>query len=386
VEARNEGFRIQNGLFNKARKYVQQIAGNSSHLHEKAYAIYLLTKSGTVTTSYISNWEKLKDTMEAKVSYHQDLADAYIASSYLLLKQEKKALSMVSDLKVGSGGRAFYRYYSSVQRDGGLLYLLSNHFPDLALKLEAEALDKMVGEVRKGNYNSLSSSFAILGIDAYSRLFKKEDLEKLKIFAHTMIEGKKDRRPLDITNGKISELELDLSLTGLEVEYQGEKPLYISLSHAGFDKSRKDSEIQSNMIIKKEFQNIDGNKITKIKIGEEGIVELDIKSLGSSYSDVAIVDLLPGGFDLVIDNSKTGAAGLNVSVKGTTLETDYIDAREDRVILYSNISPVSRKFRFKVKAVSEGKFTFPGAAAEGMYNTDLKYVGKEFSVTVLGAN
>lgn len=386
IEAKEEGFRVPDPLFKKAQTFVKNIADKSDHQLEKAYGIYLLTRAGVVTTAFISEWEQTLAETQKVSGYNQDLASAYIASSYALLKQDKKAISMISGIRLNEEGKRYYRYYSSLQREGGILYLLSNHFPDQARKLDPDNLERLIGIVKEGNYTSLSSSFLILGLDAYSRLFAGVEIENLKIKAHYLKDGKKTANYLDLEKIKGGEVDLDLDLSNLDVEYEGEKPLYISLSHGGFDHARKDSEVQSGVIIKKVLTDLKGNKIEKLKTGEEGIIELEITSKTCECTDVAIVDMLPGGFDLVVDNEKQGSGGLNIALEGSTLVTDYVDAREDRVILYSSISRNKKIFKYKVKAVSEGQFTIPGTFAEGMYDTTIKFVGKQFPVKVGAAN
>jgi uncharacterized protein YfaS (alpha-2-macroglobulin family) len=107
--------------------------------------------------------------------------------------------------------------------------------------------------------------------------------------------------------------------------------------------------------------------------------------------NVAIVDLLPGGFEPVIeppspvtDQQATDAdtqadEGGDSEVKPTawrspiglstsTWQPDYADIREDRVVIYGTATPDVREFVYRIKADSVGKFIVPPAYGESMYD------------------
>src|SRR3989454_10606322 len=48
-----------------------------------------------------------------------------------------------------------------------LLYLIARHFPERMGGLKAQAIDAIVTPIEHGSYNSLSSAYAIMALDAY---------------------------------------------------------------------------------------------------------------------------------------------------------------------------------------------------------------------------
>ncbi len=95
---------------------------------------------------------------------------------------------------------------------------------------------------------------------------------------------------------------------------------------------------------------------------------------------IAVLDLLPGGFEFVTNKKK-----LEEQPAETTLSLwtpDYISKREDRIILFGGLQPVMQTFRYKIKATSRGTFQVPPPYAESMYVGTLKARGVSGHITV----
>ena len=64
-----------------------QMAG----LRQRAYAVYLLTRQGNVTTNFLASVKKrLQDAYPG--GWKNDLAAGWLAASYQMLKQDKQAV------------------------------------------------------------------------------------------------------------------------------------------------------------------------------------------------------------------------------------------------------------------------------------------------------
>jgi uncharacterized protein YfaS (alpha-2-macroglobulin family) len=95
---------------------------------------------------------------------------------------------------------------------------------------------------------------------------------------------------------------------------------------------------------------------------------------------MAVVDLLPSGFELVL-NRGSDVQGLDRLVSGTaTWRPDYLDAREDRVNFYGTINTGLGELKYKLKAVAKDTFVLPPSQATGMY--DPKIIGRSKAATV----
>ena len=95
--------------------------------------------------------------------------------------------------------------------------------------------------------------------------------------------------------------------------------------------------------------------------------------------DLAIVDLLPGGFEVTMqastagedsDNGTTTAPTLRLG--GSTWYPEYTDVREDRVVIYGAATPNVQEFIYRIRATTAGKFIVPPAYGESMYDRTIQ--------------
>ena len=77
-----------------------------------------------------------------------------------------------------------------------------------------------------------------------------------------------------------------------------------------------------------------------------------------------IVDVLPGGFEPILDDLTPPPEERNAAA----WYPDYVDAREDRVVAFGAIGPEMRELRYRIRATTAGRFVVPPAYAESMYD------------------
>jgi hypothetical protein len=79
------------------------------------------------------------------------------------------------------------------------------------------------------------------------------------------------------------------------------------------------------------------------------------------------VDLLPGGFDLVIppQASAGGPCAFCIQPSGNL---SYADPREDRVVFYIQLNRDVQEIVYRIKATNVGTYTVPPAYGEAMYD------------------
>jgi uncharacterized protein YfaS (alpha-2-macroglobulin family) len=104
-------------------------------------------------------------------------------------------------------------------------------------------------------------------------------------------------------------------------------------------------------------------------------VRLRIRSLRPEWiSNVALIDLLPGGFEVVSSSLTPGVS----EIKGV----DYVDVREDRAIFYATVPPETLEITYQIKSCNRGTFVIPPVFAESMYDRNLKGRGLGGKITV----
>ncbi len=88
-------------------------------------------------------------------------------------------------------------------------------------------------------------------------------------------------------------------------------------------------------------------------------MQLFVRSLGDPISNVAVVDLLPGGFEIVGSSLQPGAGSAG---------WDFVEVREDRTVFFGEVGSGARVITYQIKATAAGHYTVPPAFAESMYD------------------
>jgi len=102
--------------------------------------------------------------------------------------------------------------------------------------------------------------------------------------------------------------------------------------------------------------------VSSVKTGDEITVRLRLRSIDAlRIPDVALTDMLPGGFEPVLQQGP--AAGWR---------PDFVDVREDRVVLYGSLSKDLSEFTYRIRATNAGAFLVPPGYAESMYDRKLR--------------
>lgn len=423
LEARdhaNAGEAVPADMLKLGLDYLQQLAAspanNINDARVRAYATYLLTREGNVTTPLLAN---LRSTLDAKTlsdtsfkDWRADLTAAYLAASYQLLQQHQVANDLIAKpvkLLTDSNQKPIYgHYYDDVVRNAQTLYLVSRHFPDRAKSITSTALNHIMQPISAGRFNTLSSSYALLGFDAYANVAGAQTIAKMGI---TSIDKQGKITALKLPENIAPLVNIPVNTARLKLQGPSDLPLFYAVTESGFDVKAPTTALKQGIEIIREYTDDKGTVVKNINMGDEITVHVKIRATEgiseSNLDDVAIVDLLPGGFEPVLqaDATVTEAAITNDGgesegeyygegeVTETTSWTSplgigggwqptYADIREDRVVFYGAVSDTITEFTYKIKATNSGQFVVPPAYAESMYNRLLQARSLPSSITV----
>ena len=121
---------------------------------------------------------------------------------------------------------------------------------------------------------------------------------------------------------------------------------------AGFDQHVPVKPVTAGLEVHRELLDKNDQPVTRTKLGESIHVRLKARSVGDeSVTNVAIIDLLPGGFEV-------GGASLHPGVS-TITGVDYVDVREDRAVFYATVSGSVLEINYQIKSSNRGEFTVP---------------------------
>ena len=407
IEAKERGQRVPGDLIEAGNRYLSQLAADESDgslagLRERAFAIYLLTRQGTVTTNYIAAVQKRLDDNFGKegpsqrikpyeymidgADWHNNLAAGYLAASLKLLKQDKEADRLIAPLQTGltratiENAYRFERWYDTLFRDASTLYLLAKHFPERSHALPQSALANLVRPIQRGWYNTLSSAQTILALEAYGA----QAVDGKLSLSELLKDGA--AKPLDTPAGTFVRGAFTAAAAGLRVDNSADHHAWYAVSQAGYDRAPPTSELKQGLEIIREFTDTDGKAVTAATLGQEIDVHLKIRATEvDTIGNVAIVDLLPGGFEAVQqpppapadeaggDNANNAPAQQPawrspIGLPGSSWNLSYADVRDDRVVIYGTATRGVAEFVYRIRATNAGTFVVPPAYGESMYD------------------
>ncbi|MFJ2988765.1 alpha-2-macroglobulin [Collimonas sp. NPDC087041] len=392
LEARERGEVVPADMLQQGLDYAQKLAASPAtglpQLRVRAYAAYLLTRQTVITTPILTS---IRETLERRYpkDWQNDLAAAYLAASYQLLKQDRLASNLIDKqvaqlVKPGQPFGYDY-YYDPLIRDAQVLYLLSRHFPARVKALPPAVMTALVKPIADGNFNTLSSAYLILAFDAYATAMGPDALGKLSI---TEIDASGKQRPLTLPNNLVPRVAFTPGTAKLRFGSDSSLPAYYAVTETGFDKAPPKEELRSGMEVLREFVGKDGKPVTSVSVGDELTVRLKFRAVGRDYvPNVALVDLTPGGFEPVLDTpsepstgtaeGSTAQATQNAALAGlagakSNWNITYADVREDRVVFYGTVSKDFSEITYRIKATNSGRFTVPPAYAESMYERNVQ--------------
>jgi uncharacterized protein YfaS (alpha-2-macroglobulin family) len=395
LEAREHGETVPADMLQQAMAYVRTLAASPSSslpgLRVRAYAAYLLTRQMNVTSPMLAATRESLDKLFPK-TWQSDPAAIYLAAAYQLQKQEKMARDLV-DVQVArlvrpparkAGADDTLYFVDPLVEDAQTLYILSRHFPARAKALPPEAMTALAKALAANGYNTLSAAYLTLAFDAYAGAVGADAVGKLGIVE---VDSKGGKKALQLPANLVPRVPFSAGANKLQFSNDSGLNAYYAVTETGFDRQPPAAEIRSGMEVVREFVDSAGKPVTTVVVGDEVTVRLKFRALGRSVYNAALVDLMPGGFEPVLEvaappvpvdadeapkppsqpNSLPGLAGSKSS-----WQVHYADVREDRVVFYGAVTTDAHEVSYRIKATNSGRFLVPPAYAESLYDRNVR--------------
>jgi alpha-2-macroglobulin len=428
LDAKERGLEVPEDLLRNGlgwlRRFTATDGDDLAALRLRAYGIYVLTRSGQVTGGPAATLHKRLDKRFAP-RWRKDLAGIYLAATYRLLRQDRLAGELISAAIFGEEKTVDYEsYYDGLIRDAQLLYVIARHFPQHASKVSAEGVKALLSPIARGQYNTLSSAYVIQALEAYAGTANREGGSRSVV---ELLAGG-GRRSVALPAGLLPQVSFSDGAEALLFSSRGDFESFFSVTQAGFDRSPPSTVLKQKLEVYREYRA--GDKVVStVKRGDDLTVHIRVRSLtGSSLPALAIVDLLPGGFEVVVeppapakksgrgagddegrgrdssdgdsgdgdsgdgdsgdsgDDGDTGGGGttggIAFAMPGSTLAPEYADVREDRVVLYGRAGTRMQEFIYKIRATTAGTFAAPPLKGESLYDRTIVAQSPGGTVTV----
>ncbi|MCL2331718.1 MAG: MG2 domain-containing protein [Proteobacteria bacterium] len=373
--AKESGFGVPNAMLSRAVDYLRTYAGGEiggdSDAAARAFAIYLISRNGFVTTNYLDAFQEYADANMK--GWQKTITGAYIAASYKILKQDSKADSIISQYKTSeSRDFSFFGDYSNnVSNDSNYLYLMNKYFAGASAGDAKKALDAVQAYVAGGYYSSFTSAAAMLALAGF-----KNDAGTIAAGISAVAQSGKNTvnlHPAD-PGAEIFSADIPADATRLDIACAncgGNRGFFWAIMQQGFP--RQSASARKGLEVIRAYYNAAGEKITRAAVGETVTVKISVRATDGSDSvgNVVVTDLLPAGFAAEAD-----------SVSG---RTDFSEVKEDRVLAYLTVSRSVTEITYRARLTAVGSFTVPAISAASMYNPQISGTGEVGKFTVENA-
>ena len=366
IEARARGQAVPEAMIRRALVY---LAGNLAPdgelpaLRARSYGLYLLTRSRQVK---LSEARALRDALlqRPKQEWQGDIAALFLAAVFQQLNLEDDTRALLDGAGLEHVVQPDYdHYYDPLTADGFTLYLLSKHFPGRVRAFAPDALLKLGDEIAK--FNTLSAGALILGLDAYSQAMPPAAAQHVQIAA---VDAAGAEHALSTDGTSIVRALVPEDAGKVRFSAATGTPLYQQVVQSGFDREPPREKVANGLEVSREVRAANGGAaVSQTSIRNTLDVVLYVRATDSTRRQVAVVDLLPGGFE--VDLTSDSLAQRRSLVGGTDVwSPDYVDVREDRVVLYGTVGGEARRFVYRIKPTNRGHFQIPPVLIEGLYD------------------
>ncbi len=377
IEADKRGLRAGQTLLDQAINYAYELKFEPNMSNEDArwtsLGIYLVASTGKVPTANLAEFEE--NLIKKRKDMEYDLATVFLAGTYKLLKQDARANALLDKIEFDSPVlEAPYYAYNTMARNAALLMIAARHFPEKQKDLlNQKSLQQMLEPLQKGQVQTLSAGLTLLALDAVGRAASQNPASEFKNKDSSQTLRNQKKEDLDFHRVDTGAYIASILPNAKEITVNGTSAsmLFSYVQTSGFEAGKDLKEIKQGIEVQRIFLDETGKPAgNEIRQGSTLTVVLRVRSLKGSISNVAVVDLLPSGFEIQLDSGASSGS------------YDYIDRREDRVVAYLNAGEGSSEYRYNIKAVSRGEFTVPPIFAEALYNRETKYRGEASKIVV----
>ncbi len=345
---------VEDFVFRSLRNIASQNPNSLRDARIIAYAIWVLTREGTITSRYLEN---IQDNLEGVSGWENDVTAVLIASSREILRLDGR--SLVKDFKPDYSIFRASGFMDIFSAQALTIRALNFSFPDLVSQKSLEQfVSQSVSAFKRFHYGTFSLA------QATSALWE------IGIGNNTIAPIKQDI--LSCLDKDFTKLDLGTESIGISAplcsQFQFNAPdtktLYYQISTSGYDKNPVQEKVDNGLHIEKAILNEQGEVVEKVNIGDLITVRITANSYNTRQEDIVIQDLFAGAFELVLND--------NSAIPYNSYSLVSREMREDRAIFFVNLSTDPSTFTYKLRAVNKGTFTVPAVHAHSLNDDELR--------------
>lgn len=373
IEARKAGFDVSETVLNKLLNYIAKKAKEKSTFDyvtynenkraiekiaskEIPYSLFVLSRAGRADISTMNYYKARPHLLSEDCRYL--LAGAYALdrkwNAYHEIIPQNYSPEKTDRLTGGS-------FDSEIRANAIMLNVLLDVDPN---NNQVPYMVKYLTRNVESAYSTQERSFTFL---ALGKAVGKNAASNIKL--DISVDGK----TVQSYSGKdISYSNPKLNGKKIKLIARDKGQLYYFWNTEGIKNNAKIKEEDSFMGVRREYYDYR----TKERIvngsfyqGELIVCKIILAGKERSAENIVITDMIPAGFE--IENPRLNSSTELNWVAKNALNIQYMDIRDDRLLLFTNLeSRSSKEFLYMLRVVNQGRYNLPPIAAEAMYNPE----------------
>ena len=373
IEAKKAGYNPSETVLNKLLNYIAKRAKENSTYDyytyyqnrrtikkiankEILYSLYVLALADKADISTMNYYKARPHLLSTDTKYL--LAGAYALTNNWNTYYEIIPSSYIPENTDRMSGGNFD---SEIRANAIMLNVLLEVQPNSS---QIPYMIKHLTEKADHMYSTQERSFAFLALGKAASRTANTDM-KIDITAGGKKVGSYNNNDLTITSKDLNKGDIVLTSSG-----KGE--VYYFWSTEGIKTSQKIKEEDSFMKVRRSYYDYrSGYPVMNdnFKQGQLIVCKITLEGMSRSAENIVITDLLPAGFE--IENPRLSASTELQWKSKSPLNVQYMDIRDDRLLLFTNLDRnVKREFFYMLRVVSKGKYQLPVIGAEAMYDPE----------------
>lgn len=383
IEARKAGYEVNNSVVDRLLQYMQYklnsretetfyFNDNQSKRiapEEVAYSLYVLTLDGEAQQPLMNYYKAHQELLTLDSKY-------LLSAAYALSGQAKQAKDVLPPAFEGekpntSFGGSFYSY---IRDEAVSLNVLLDIDPN---NQQIGIMAKQLSEQLKNAYylNTQENAWSLLALGKIARMSNNTNAT-----ASILSNGK---TIANTTGADITLDEKQFANNLLQLNVKGEGNYYYFWQTSGITNDGSYLQEDKYLKVRRTFLDRNGNVISSGNFHQNDlvIVKLTLESqYNSDVDNVVLTDMLPAGFE--IENTRlTEMPDIKWITDAAT--PDYIDIRDDRVLMFTSAGGQAKNYYYMVRAVSPGDYQLGPVQADAMYNGAFHSYNGAGTITIL---
>ncbi len=361
-------------IFTTLESEINSRPSNVHELRAMAYATWVLARAGYVVSKPLELCESFIKDYDL---HDSDVFHTLMAGAYAALYMQPEAEEHLAKVR-GTAPQTWTdpSYMFDLLAQYGLhLQVLAKHFPQEF----QEAVPHMQGLFLEGlnkPHATLGASMAALGLASIIHATPNNAQDAPSIQMHCRgyeANHTPATAPVPHILSGISLLEAPMC-TNFEISLPQNTQAFAQIENYGYDSTLPKESLSQNLKVEKTISFANGDEFTGTVVqGDVLRVDVTTTVLSDDEIYVAMVDLLPGGFELVLEHPDDTRAN----------ESDVLNREEDRVVAFFSTNNDSYTVTYHILATHKGQFTLPASHAEGIFDRSLQAHTASSHVTVV---